>query len=75
MTLSKVSFSYILWNDYLDHCDMFAENFDYDTLKNDTFENDTFESVWVDSRWRLKSGFFLAIDQWCLLPSQPYNTF
>ena len=29
----------------------------------------------VFSRWRLKSEFFLAIDQWCLLPSQPQNMF
>ena len=35
MTLSKVSFSDILRNDYLDHFD--------------TFENDTFEGVWVDA--------------------------
>ena len=48
MTLSKVSFSDILRNDYLDHFDTFGENFDFDTFKNDTFENDTFESVWVD---------------------------
>ena len=45
MTLSKVSFSYILRNDYLDHFDIFGENFDFDTFKNDTFENDTFESL------------------------------
>ena len=43
MTLSKVSFSDILRNDYLDHFDTFGENFDFDTFKNDTFE-----SVWVD---------------------------
>ena len=48
MTLSKVSFSDILRNDYLDHFDTFGENFDFDTFKNDTFENDTFESVCVD---------------------------
>ena len=48
MTLSKVSFSDILRNDYLDHFDTFVENFDFDTFKNDTFENDTFESVYVD---------------------------
>ena len=41
MILSKVSFSDILRNDYLDHIDTFGENF-Y------TFMNDTFESVWVD---------------------------
>ena len=45
MTLSKVSISDILRNDYLDHFDTFGENFDFDTFKNDTFENDTFESV------------------------------
>ena len=47
MTLSKVSFSVILRNDYLDHVDTFGENFDFDTFsfKNDTFVNDTFESV------------------------------
>ena len=45
MTLSKVSFSDILRNDYLDHFDTFGENFDFDT-----FENDTFESVWVDAQ-------------------------
>ena len=43
MTLSKVSFSDILRNDYLDHFDTFGENFDFDT-----FNNDTFESVRVD---------------------------
>ena len=43
MTLSKVSFSDILRNTYLDHFDTFGENFDCDT-----FENDTFESVRVD---------------------------
>ena len=48
LKLSKVSFSDILRNDYLDHFDTFGENFDFDTFKNDTFENDTFESVWVD---------------------------
>ena len=48
MTLSKVSFSDILRNDYLDHFNTFGENFDYDTFKNDTFENYTFECVWVD---------------------------
>ena len=42
-TLSKVSFSDILRNTYLDHFDTFGENFDCDTFKNDTFE-----SVWVD---------------------------
>ena len=36
MTLSKVSFSDILRNDYLGH---FGENFDFDTFKNDTFES------------------------------------
>ena len=45
LTLSKVSFSDILRNDYLDHFDTFGENFDIDTFKNDTFECDTFESV------------------------------
>ena len=39
MTLSKVSFSDILRNDYLDHFDTFGENFDFDTFKNDTFES------------------------------------
>ena len=38
MTLSKVSFSNLLKNDYLDHFDTFGENFDFDT----------FESVCVD---------------------------
>ena len=38
MTLSKVSFSDIHRNDYLDHFDTFGENFDFDTFKNDTFE-------------------------------------
>ena len=45
LTLSKVSFSDILINDYLDHFSTFGENFDFDTFKNDTFENDAFESV------------------------------
>ena len=45
--LSKVSFSDIIRNDYLDHFNTFGENLDFDTFKNDTFENDTFESVWV----------------------------
>ena len=31
-------------------------------------------SSWYN-RWRLKSGFFLAINQWCLLLSQPQNKF
>ena len=44
MTLSKVSFSHILRNDYWDHFDTFGENFDFDTFKNDTFE-----SVLVDA--------------------------
>ena len=48
MTLSKVSFSDILRNDYLDHFDTFGEHFDFDTFKNDIFENDTSESVLVD---------------------------
>ena len=39
MTLSKVSFSDILRNDYWDHFDTFGENFDFDTFKNDTFES------------------------------------
>ena len=39
MALSKVSFSDILRNDYLDHFDTFGENFDFDTFKNDTFES------------------------------------
>ena len=43
MTLSKVSFSDVLRNDYLDHFDTFGENFNFDT-----FENGPFESVWVD---------------------------
>ena len=43
ITLSKVSFSDILRNGYLNHFDTFGENFDFDTFKNDTFE-----SVWVD---------------------------
>ena len=38
MTLSKVSFSYFLRNDYLDHFDTFGENFDFDTFKNDTLK-------------------------------------
>ncbi len=45
MTLSKVSYSDILRNEYMDHFDTFGENFDVDTFKNDTFENDTFESL------------------------------
>ena len=45
MTLSKVSFSYFLRNDYLDHFDNFGENFDFGTFKNDAFKNGTFESV------------------------------
>ena len=45
MTLSKVSISDILRNDYFDHFDTFGENFDFDTFKNGTFKNDTFESV------------------------------
>ena len=53
MTLSKVSFSDILRNDYLDHFDTFGENFDFDT-----FENDTFESVWVDSHPLCNFTFF-----------------
>ena len=44
MTLSKVSYSDFLRNDYLGHFDTFGENFDFDTFKNDTFE-----SVGVDS--------------------------
>ena len=48
LTHSKVSFSDILRNDYLDYFDTFGENFDFDTFKNDTFKNDTFESVIVD---------------------------
>ena len=39
LKLSKVSFSDILRNDYLDHFDTFGENFDFDTFKNDTFES------------------------------------
>ena len=42
MTLSKVWFSDILRNDYLDQFDTFEENHFH------TFKNDTFESVWVD---------------------------
>ena len=38
MTLSKVSFSDILRNYYLDHFDTF-EDLDFDTFKNDTFES------------------------------------
>ena len=34
MTLSKVSFSDILRNDYLDHFDTFRENFDFDTFES-----------------------------------------
>ena len=48
MTLSKVSFSYFLRNDYLDHFDAFAENLDFDTFKNDTFESVKIKSVRVD---------------------------
>ena len=44
MTLSNVSFSYFLRNDYLDHFDTLGENFDFDTFKKDTFE-----SVCVDA--------------------------
>ena len=43
MRISKVSFSDILRNDYLDHFDIFGD--DFDTFKNDIFENDTFKSV------------------------------
>ena len=39
MTLSKVTISEILRNDYLDHFDTFGENFDFDTFKNNTFES------------------------------------
>ena len=39
MTLSKVSFSDILRNDYLDHFDTFGEIFDFDTFKNGTFKS------------------------------------
>ena len=49
MTLSNVSFSDILRNDYLDHFDTFGENFDLDTFNNDTFENDTFENDTFES--------------------------
>ena len=45
MTLSKVSFSDILKNNYWDHFDTFRKKFDFDTFKNDTLKNDTFESV------------------------------
>ena len=40
-TFKSVIFTYIHRNDYLDHFDIFGENFDFDTFKNDTFENDT----------------------------------
>ena len=39
MTLSKVSFSDILRNNYLGQFDTFRENFDFDTFKNDTFKS------------------------------------
>ena len=39
LTLSKMSFSAILRNDYLDHFETIGEDFDFDTFKNDTFEN------------------------------------
>ena len=39
LTLSKVSFSDILRNNYLDHFDTFGENYDFDTFENDTFES------------------------------------
>ena len=47
MTLSKVSFSDILRNDYLDDFETVGENFDFDTFKNDTLE-----SVLVDANGR-----------------------
>ena len=56
-TLSKVSFSDILRNDYWDHFDILGENFDFDTFKYGTFE-----IVWVDahalSTYYLISKFF-----------------
>ena len=68
MTLSIVSFSDILRNDYLDHFDTFEENFDFDAFKSDTFENDTFESEWID-RHPLNVGSnsvvqFRVLDSW-----------
>ena len=36
MRISKVSFSDILRNDYLDHLDTFGENFDFDIFKKMT---------------------------------------
>ena len=48
MTLSIVSFSYILADDYWDHSDTFGENFDFHTIGFYAYKNDTFESIWVD---------------------------
>ena len=39
LTLSILTLSDILRNDYLDHFGTFGENFDFDTFKNDTFES------------------------------------
>ena len=53
MTLSKVSFSDILGNDWWDHFVTFRENFDFYTFGFYTFKNDTFESVRVDAHAQL----------------------
>ena len=45
MTLSKVSFSDILGNDYWYHFDTCEENFDFYNFGFYTFKNDTFENV------------------------------
>ena len=63
MTLSKVSFSDILRNDYWGHFDTFGENFDFDTFKNDTFEIETFERDRLPLRLTLHEkiqGFILS---------------
>ena len=50
MTLSKVSFSDLLGNDFLDHSDNFEQTFDFYTFDLYTFKNHTFESVRVKER-------------------------
>ena len=50
ITLSKVSFSDLLGNDFLDHPDTFEQIFDFYTFDIYTFKNHTFESVWVSAR-------------------------
>ena len=48
LTLSKVSFSDILGNDYWDHSDTFEKKTYFYTFGIYTLKNDTLESVWVD---------------------------